>query len=188
MALSSISPRSILYKMPRRSHLSRAQDQPSGPSRVEDPRADVEQLYREHRPWLIRFLERRFSGIIAEDVVQEAFARVIRLGGPARNPRAFLVRVAVNAALTQAQQTHPQHLEAPQWALDWVRTEADQQEALLLRQLILKLPPDLREVFLLSRFGGLSNVEIAHRCNLSVKRVEARITKARAMCTALMQD
>jgi RNA polymerase sigma-70 factor (ECF subfamily) len=58
----------------------------------------------------------------------------------------------------------------------------------MLEQLILKLPPPLREVFLLSRFGGLSNVEIAQRCNLSVKRVEARITKARTMCGALMRD
>jgi len=46
----------------------------------------------------------------------------------------------------------------------------------------------MRIVFLMSRFGGLSTGEIAVRLNLSVKRVEARLTEARRRCAALVGD
>lgn len=154
---------------------------------TDEPRTSIEQLYREHRGWLLKFLHRRFGGLVAEELVQEAFTRAIGARREVKNPRAFLASVAVHAALEQASR-QPRNLDTLQRPVEVLRVEADQEEAVLLRQLILKLPPALREVFLLSRFGGLSNVEIAHRCNLSVKRVEARITKARAMCTALMRD
>jgi RNA polymerase sigma-70 factor (ECF subfamily) len=153
-----------------------------GVERDDEPN-NIEQLYREHRSWLMRFLRRRFGGLVAEELAQEAFVRTLGSQTKVRNPRAFLARVAVRAALEEGRR-RPRDL-APIHALV-VAPHAD--EALLLEQIILNLPEPLREVFLLSRFGGLSNVEIAHRCNLSVKRVEARITKARAMCAALMRD
>ncbi len=66
--------------------------------------------------------------------------------------------------------------------------QPDAEQAVLLEQLVQALPEPIRDVFLLSRFGGLSKVEIARRCNLSVKRVEARLTEARRRCAALIQD
>jgi RNA polymerase sigma-70 factor (ECF subfamily) len=144
---------------------------------------NVEQLYREHRGWLLRFLRRRFGGLVAEDLAQEAFVRTLGTRATVRNPRAFLATVAVRAALEEAQK-QPRDLAS----LHSSSVAPDADAAMLLEQLILNLPPPLREVFLLSRFGGLSNVEIAQRCNLSVKRVEARITKARILCAALMRD
>jgi RNA polymerase sigma-70 factor (ECF subfamily) len=149
----------------------------------EEAATNVEELYREHRGWLMRFLHRRFGALVAEDLVQEAFVRTLGSQSKVRNPRAFLASVAVRAALEQARR-EPGNSTVTQASS--VAPVAD--ESLMLEQLILKLPPPLREVFLLSRFGGLSNVEIAQRCNLSVKRVEARITKARTMCGALMRD
>jgi len=101
-----------------------------------------------------------------------------------RNPRAFLVKVAIRAAMEEVRR-RPEvgFVYEPELAV-----AADAEQAVLLEQLILALPEPLREVMLLSRFGGLSNVEIARRCNLSVKRVEARLTEARRRCAALMQD
>jgi RNA polymerase sigma-70 factor (ECF subfamily) len=61
-----------------------------------------------------------------------------------------------------------------------------QEQTLALKQAILGLPPKLQEVFLLSRFGGLSYDQIAVRCGLSVKTVEARMSKALALCAALV--
>lgn len=43
---------------------------------------------------------------------------------------------------------------------------------------IQKLPPKCKEVFLLSRKEGLTNIEISNHLNVSVKTVEAQITKA----------
>lgn len=144
-----------------------------------------EDMYRRHRGWLTRFLSKRFGRGAGEDLAQEAFARTLKARTDVRNPRAFLVKVALRAA-REAARRNPQPLDVQTLFPGFAEPESD--EAVALEQAILSLPKPLREVFLLSRFGGLSNVEIAHRCNLSVKRVEARITKARQMCTALMRD
>ena len=144
----------------------------------------IELIYRKHRGWLLAFLKQRFGSLVGEDLAQEAFLRTLRSGAEIRNPRAFLAKVAVRAALEEARR-RPE----PGLAVVLPRAaEPEAEEAMLLEQAILSLPQPLREVFLLSRFGGLTNVEIADRCNLSVKRVEARITKARAMLTAMMRD
>ncbi|MEO9510974.1 MAG: sigma-70 family RNA polymerase sigma factor [Flavobacteriaceae bacterium] len=43
---------------------------------------------------------------------------------------------------------------------------------------IQNLPPKCREVFLLSRQDGLTNIEISEYLNVSIKTVEAHVTKA----------
>ena len=48
---------------------------------------------------------------------------------------------------------------------------------LVIRE-IEKLPPKCQEVFNLSRREGLTNLEISNHLNISVKTVEAQITKA----------
>jgi RNA polymerase sigma factor (sigma-70 family) len=163
--------------------VSQVHERPIEAPVFDDEPTNVEQLYREHRGWLLRFLHRRFGGLVAEDLAQEAFVRTLGTRTTVRNPRAFLATVAVRAALEQAQR-QPRDFTALQTS----SVAPDAEEAMLLEQLILKLPPPLREVLLLSRFGGLSNVEIAQRCSLSLKRVEARITQARTLCAALMRD
>lgn len=48
----------------------------------------------------------------------------------------------------------------------------------LIRKEIQNLPPKCREVFTLSRKEGLTNLEIAEYLNISIKTVEAQITKS----------
>jgi RNA polymerase sigma-70 factor (ECF subfamily) len=48
----------------------------------------------------------------------------------------------------------------------------------LVKLEIQKLPPKCKEIFLLSKQEGLTNIEIAEYKNVSVKSVEAHITKA----------
>lgn len=150
---------------------------------IESRRA-VERLYVTHRDWLRAFLARRFGGLVSEDLTQEAFARTLAAGAQIRNPRAFLAKVAIRAAMEEVRRRPgPGFVYEPATAVQPVA-----EQAVLLEQTILALPEPIRDVFVLSRFGGLSNVEIAQRCNLSVKRVEARLTEARRRCAALMQD
>ena len=115
----------------------------------------------------------RIGSLVSEDVAQEAFARTLASGAEVRNPRAFLAKVAIRAALEEIRRRPEAGFAYEPVAA--VQPEAEQ--ALLLEQLIQALPGPIRDVFLFSRFGGLSNVEIAQRCNLSVKRVEARLTE-----------
>ncbi len=101
-----------------------------------------------------------------------------------QRPKAFLAKIAIRVAVEEARRrASPNFVFAPPAT---VLPEAEQ--AVLLEQAILALPEPIRDVFVLSRFSGLSNVEIAQRCNLSVKRVEARLSEARRRCAALMQD
>lgn len=48
----------------------------------------------------------------------------------------------------------------------------------LIREAVLALPDKCKKIFYLSRHENLSNKEIAEKLNISVKTVEAQITKA----------
>lgn len=149
--------------------------------------SDVGELHRNHGNWLMSFLRRRFGPEEAEDLVQETYVRIVGRNIEIRDPRRFLARVAVNAARDRAdaRAVRPR-LVSDENALLGFAEGADQERSLLIKQAILALPPKLQEVFLLSRFAGLTYEEIAHRCGISVKAVEARMTKALAMCAALL--
>ncbi len=147
-------------------------------------RESIERLFLRHRSWLLAFLNRRFGTLVGEDAAQEAFVRTLASSASVRNPRAFLAKVAIRAAMEEVRR-RPESRFVYEPA---VSVLPDAEMAVLLEQTIAALPEPIRDVFVLSRFGGLSNVEIAQRCNLSVKRVEARLTEARRRCAALMQD
>jgi RNA polymerase sigma-70 factor (ECF subfamily) len=147
---------------------------------------EIEQIYRDHSNWLVAFLKRRFGPQDAEDLAQEAYARAVSARPLIRNPRAFLAQVALNAARDLARRRAARPVLLSDDSAQKPISAASQTEALHLKQIILALPPKLQEVFLLSRFGGLTYEEIAHHCGISVKTVEGRMTKALAMCATLM--
>jgi RNA polymerase sigma-70 factor (ECF subfamily) len=144
----------------------------------------VERLYRRHRAWLLGLLARRFGASVGEEAVQEAFARSLAGGSRIRNPRAFLAKVAVRAALEEVRR-RPE----PEFVLQPLTSVAhpDAEVALVLEETILSLPEPIRAAFLMSRFSGLTNAEIAARLGISVKRVEARLSEARRLCAVALQ-
>lgn len=158
-----------------------------------DNRADdqLAQLYRRYAGWLRRVVGRRFAGDDAEEIVQETYLRIRRLAREdvVVHPRALLLRVARNTAIDRARRAGKGGLAA-RVDLDDERElfeRSHQAEELLLKQIVLTMPLAYRDVFVLSRFAGLTYDEIALRLNLSVKTVEWRMAKALLHCKRLLQ-
>lgn len=147
-------------------------------------------LYRRHSNWLTRRLRRRF-GEEADDVAHEAWRRLISAyahAGMIRHPRALLLRIAVNSGLDHRKRSGRAKCLNGDEAGEESAVQAQSQEtAVLLEQIILGLPEGLRDVFVMSRFGGLSNAQIAERLGISPKTVEWRMTKALAHCAAQLR-
>jgi len=57
-----------------------------------------------------------------------------------------------------------------------------------LRKAFEKLPPRTREVFDMSRFGGLNNEEIAQKLNISKRTVETQISNALKILRVELKD
>lgn len=160
----------------------------------------VDRLYRNHAGWLLGRLQRRFagSGLEAEDLVQDTYIRVARYSEEEaeRRPRALLLRIGLNLAFDQIRRnkTRPAPMAAndpdPSWPdQTWdIAHWGDQEYLLGLKQAIVSLPPELRTVFLLSRFTRMTNVEIAKRLGVSVKTVEGRISRALILCAQWLAD
>lgn len=157
----------------------------------------IEHLYRDHSPWLRRALHRRFGASvfeISEDLVQETYLRLApsKLALAIQRPRALLMRIASNLALDhfRRRQVDARAIERAQIGGSATASAHQSGEALAaleLSEVILGLPEPLRDVFVLSRFGGLTYVEIAEHFGLSVKTVEWRMSRALAHCAEALK-
>ncbi len=58
----------------------------------------------------------------------------------------------------------------------------------IIRETLSELPPRCREVFVLSRYEGKKNSEIADLLGISVKSVEAQVTKALKIFKIVLKD
>lgn len=152
-----------------------------------DAACDVEQIYREHRPRLLRFFARAASADLAQELCQQLFTR---LSGRSRqaaigDPVAYLHRSARNLIVDshEREKREPQQVELAS-ATD-VLTAPDQLAALeardMLRRLeasLARLPPRTREIFLAHRLDGYTYREIADRTGLGVKAIEKHMSRA----------
>jgi RNA polymerase sigma-70 factor (ECF subfamily) len=153
----------------------------------------LESLYRQYSGWLGRRLSVRFrrAAVEVDDIVQEAYLRAARYAPEeaGRHPKALLMRIAVNLARDHMRRNVVRGgLSLDDDGMPPVSVPGDQHEMALLKDAILSLPPLYRDVFVLSRFTGLTYEEIASHEGISVKAVEWRMSKAIAMCVDRLQD
>ena len=161
-----------------------------GPEPPDASSRGLDDLYRAHASWLTAALRRRFGrGLSSEDLVQDTYLRAAQLMSTHRlvEPRAWLWRVAERLAFDQLRRVRRGSAAAQ--VLGGPQSSAPSQEGdLLLTELLVALPPKLRETFCLSRFTGLSYEEIAQKQAISVKTVEWRISRALAILTARLAE
>ncbi len=154
-------------------------------------RQAFDQLY--HRYWEALF--RYIANVLKDeddtaDVLQDTFFKVWEQRDRLQHVesvKAYLFTMARNGALRfiALQQNHQRFLDSLRDFLKDGPYEGSAEESLALAELqvsldrqITRMPPRMREVFLLSRFENLSNREIAARMNISENTVKKQINYA----------
>ena len=154
-------------------------------------------LYRRYAGWLRRMLRQRFGAVdqaAAEDLVQETYIRIApyQARGEVRYPQAFLLRVASNLARNHMRQIYrggqaPVSIEEIGERAEY-DLSVEQDQALRLAQLVASLPENVKDVFVLSRYAGLTNQAIAEELNIALSTVEGRMTRALSHLAARLAE
>ena len=157
----------------------------------EDSLIPWDALYNRYSSWFKSRLIRRYGIEEAEDIAQETWLRFGPYQGRTEvaHPRALLLRIAANLAANGKAREVRRDRHVQELAQTGVGEgeQPRQDEEVLARQLVQSLPEPLRDVFVLSRFVGMTNAQIGERLGLSTKTVEWRMTKALAHCAAQLR-
>lgn len=177
----------------------------------EDDETLFERLRIGHRDALGRLMDRHWTSLvgyaagitddrdIAQDVVQAAFVQIWAKRTEwqsSGSPRAYLFRITRNLALNARRDGALRHRRQEEWEAestlhsDPPRTPEEETEVELLRaeieNAIASLPERRREIFILSRFPGLTYQEIAETMGISVQTVSNQMSAALAQLRALL--
>jgi RNA polymerase sigma-70 factor, ECF subfamily len=125
----------------------------------------------------------------AKEIVQDVFTKIWegRDGiDPEDSLKSYLFKIAQNLSLNKLQRKKVESRYTEVFKLVYLdQHEFSAHESLLARELeenianaLAKLPPECRKVFELSRTEGLKYKEIADTLHISVKTVEAQMSKA----------
>ncbi len=127
------------------------------------------------------------DSLSAEDIVQNVFIRFWKRRQRLRvehSLESLLYKAVYNEFIDQyrkyqvqlkVEKQYYQHLNA---IINDYDDEKIKKAIKLVYKTVEALPPKCKEVFLLSKKEGLSNVEIANHLNISIKTVEGQISKA----------
>ncbi|RKS03049.1 RNA polymerase sigma factor [Flavobacterium sp. 102] len=133
----------------------------------------------------------------AEDIVQNVFAKVWekrnRLN-PDYAIKSFLYKSVYNEFIDHYRKNisllslEKKHFKTLNEILLDDDSESLNEVIEIVKKEIQNLPPKCKEVFILSKQQGLTNNEIAEYLNVSVKAVEAQITKAFSILRSSMKE
>jgi RNA polymerase sigma-70 factor (ECF subfamily) len=124
---------------------------------------------------------------LAEDIVQNVFMSIWKNRDKLKEQfvvKSYLYRSVYNEFIDQYRKTKKVTTLEKKYidALTYIVEEEDEKSLEKLMHIVKKeidkLPPKCKQTFLLSKEEGLTNMEIAEYLNISIKSVEAHITKA----------
>ena len=151
--------------------------------------ARVEAIYTAHGPELARYIRRRAPEQDVGDLVQECFRRFAQSRGAApsliERPAAYLVQTARNL-LAERVRADGRRMQADHGPFEEEDHAGPDPHAALeardtirrLADVVARLKPKTRTIFLMHRLDGLSYEEIAAAQGMSVKGVEKQMAKA----------
>jgi len=126
------------------------------------------------------------NSIQAEDVVQNVFIKVWERRKQLSSDyslQSFLYKSVYNEFIDQYRKTQTTtriekvYMDYLHELVDDVNQEDTDKLIFVVKEAINKLPPKCKEVFQLSKTNGLTNIEISEYMNISIKTVEAQMTK-----------
>lgn len=148
-------------------------------------KTDIEALFREQYQTLCMYALHYVDDIdVAEDIVMDCFVKIterIMDGENMLSPDRYVSRMVRNACLDHIKKNVPQTNteEMPDMADDDMESHREQYEReVKMWTEIDKLPKACRDVFLMSKRDGMKYADIAEELGISVKTVEAHVSKA----------
>jgi RNA polymerase sigma factor (sigma-70 family) len=154
----------------------------------------VERLATEHGKDLVRFIARRIrTAVDAQDVAQEAYVRLLRLGRKdlVRDPRAYVYRIASNVISEIEIKRRADAARSGRWSSELLTEDAGDNadsdaDTLILRSrlesVIGQLSPKCRAVLILHRREGMTYDEIGSRIGISSSMVKKYLTQGLRHC------
>lgn len=144
-------------------------------------------------PALLARLRYRVGRAESEDIVQDLYLRIRGLpkDREIREPRSYIFRAADNLATDAARRASPYADDLPDVAdaAPGVDQTIDARRRLrALRATIEAMPERQRTAFVLAKYHGLSQDQIAERMGISRSGVEKLLVKAMSRCRAALED
>lgn len=155
---------------------------------------DMGEVYREARSGLVRYVSRFFRRTQeAEDVVQEAFVKVIEAQREReiQAPKAYLYQTARNTALAEIKKKSFRLTDTLDETLldsDILMTKSMEEQFSVNENFevfcsaVRTLPVKCRRAYVLCRVYGFSQKEVAVHMGISLKGVEGHLARATRRC------
>jgi len=124
---------------------------------------------------------------MSEDIVQNVFLKTWKFRNklnPNFSIQSFLYKSVYNEFINSYQQNkammllQQQYVESLQHVVETTDESTTERMLAIINREIQNLPPKCQQVFVLSKKEGLTNIEIAEHLDVSIKTVEAQISKA----------
>ena len=174
-------------------------DDPAGKSSSVPP--GLSGAFLTHQLSLKRFLRRFFSRTQdIEDIAQETYLRAFdaeRSGELVHSPKAFLFRIARNAALNELVRKSrllTEYIEDSA-AQDVLDKSASAEELVMGREKlamfcrgVASLPAQCRRTFLMRKVCGMSHKDIAEQLGISISTVEKHVASGLLRCSTYLRE
>lgn len=146
-------------------------------------------LYQRYRDVLFRFFFNLMQNAsLSEDLVQNVFVRILKYRDKFKGHGEFkywIFAIARNVHADHYRQKGNRYTEdVDQWTDQIINDQEDhlrlerKEEIQILRNALKRLPPDKREVLILSRLHGMKYAQIGQLMNLNEGTVKVRVFRA----------
>ena len=134
---------------------------------------EVQRLLDENARGLVLYA-RQWVAFAAEDIVQDAFCKLLDEKPFPKSPKAWLYRVVRNKAIDHVRREKRSNADSPRLE-NWFRpSEEPIWDGEEITKILEKLAPTVREIIVSKIWGGLTFREIANLTNLSTSAVHKK--------------